>query len=208
MVIHFVPSLIKMVFPGMTWNRERNTKSIYLTFDDGPVPGATDFVLDELGKRDMKANFFVVGDNVRKHPELAKSIVDHGHGIGNHTYNHLKGSAIDDQVYLENIEKCSRVLEEVTGRRPTLFRPPYGRIRNSQIKQLRGKYELIMWDVLSGDYDVHQPATVCLSKTKKYTQGGSIVLFHDQQKTEKVLRQILPDYLDYIQLEGFETALL
>ena len=208
MVIHFVPKLVKWFFPRFTWNRSRTEKKIYLTFDDGPVPGISDFVLDELDKRGLKATFFVVGDNVKKYPHIALRVIKEGHQLGNHTFNHLRGSSIDDRVYLDNAKKCSEAIEELTGKKPHLFRPPYGRIRKSQIKALSADYEIIMWDVLSGDFIESQPAETCLSKTKKYTKSGSIVLFHDQEKTENIIKAVLPRYLDFIQAEGYETALL
>lgn len=208
MVVHHVPRLVKWMFPNFTWNKSRDKKKIYLTFDDGPVPGVTDFVLDELGCRGIKATFFVVGDNVRKYSRLAKRLVQEGHQIGNHTYNHLKGSATDNVTYWSNLQKCTEVVEEVTGVKPYLFRPPYGRIKKKQAEEISQKYEIIMWDVLSGDYVQGQSAETCLSKTIRYTRNGAIILFHDQKKTEKIIKTVLPKYLDYIQREGYETVLL
>ncbi|GAB3646870.1 polysaccharide deacetylase family protein [Echinicola sediminis] len=208
MVIHFVPRIIKWFFGRFTWNKDRKERKLYLTFDDGPVPGVTDFVLNELHKRGMKATFFVVGDNLEKYPDLAAKIVLEGHQLGNHTYNHLRGTSAEDKEYFANIEKCSRAIAAVSGFRPRLFRPPYGRIKKRQVDQLIKDYEIVLWDVLSGDYHPGQSAETCLSKTMQYTRSGSIVLFHDQEKTERVVKAVLPRYLDYIQSEGYETALL
>lgn len=207
-LIHHVPSLIPAVFSKLLWHKERDQNRIYLTFDDGPVPGVTDFVLDELGKRDQKATFFMVGDNVRKHPELAEKIGKSPHGVGNHTYHHLDGFRTPNKQYYKDVMDCSSVLQETVGRDVQLFRPPYGRITVSQQRMLEGDFQLVMWDVLSGDYDPDISPKKCLSKTKKYSRKGSIVLFHDQLKTDQMIRKILPQYLDFIQNQGFETAVL
>lgn len=206
--MHHVPSLIPKVFDKFIWNKSRDEKTIYLTFDDGPVPGITDFVLNELAKRKMKATFFMVGANVEKNPNLAKEVLQLGNGIGNHTFNHLDGYRNPDALYLENIEKCQKTLQDILGINPFHFRPPYGKISKSQSKLVLERYQIIMWDVLSGDYDPDQSPEKCLSKTMQYSKNGSIVLFHDQQKTERVVKKVLPDYLDFIKDRGFQTGIL
>ncbi|MCL6261649.1 polysaccharide deacetylase family protein [Aquiflexum sp. TKW24L] len=206
--MHHVPAVIPKVFDKFIWNKTRDEKTIYLTFDDGPVPGITDFVLNELAKRDMKATFFMVGANVEKHPSLAKEVQQAGNGIGNHTFHHLDGYRNSDALYLEDIEKCQQILQETLDINPVNFRPPYGKISKSQSKLVLPKYQIIMWDVLSGDYDPDQSAEKCLSKTKQYSKNGSIILFHDQQKTERIVKKVLPEYLDFILDKGFQTAVL
>lgn len=206
--MHHVPSLIPKVFDKFIWNKNRDDKAVYLTFDDGPVPGITDFVLNELSKRSMTATFFMVGGNVEKHPNLAKEVLQAGNGIGNHTFNHLDGYRNPDILYLENIEKCQNIIQDSLGVSPINFRPPYGKISKSQSKLVLEKYQIIMWDVLSGDYDPGQSPEKCLSKTIQYSRNGSIVLFHDQQKTERVVKRVLPDYLDFIIEKGFQTGVL
>ncbi|MCH6198791.1 polysaccharide deacetylase family protein [Aquiflexum sp. LQ15W] len=206
--MHHVPSLIPKVFDKFIWNKNRDEKNLYLTFDDGPVPGITDFVLNELSKRDMKATFFMVGANVEKHPNLAKEVLQAGNGIGNHTFNHLDGYRNPDALYLENIEKCQKILQDTLEVSPVNFRPPYGKISKSQSKLVLSNHQIVMWDVLSGDYDPEQSIEKCLYKTMKYSRNGSIVLFHDQQKTEWVVKKVLPDYLDFIKDKGFQTGLL
>lgn len=206
--MHHVPSLIPKVFDKFIWNKNRDEKLIYLTFDDGPVPGITDFVLNELSKRGMKATFFMVGANVEKHPNLAKEVLQAGNGIGNHTFNHLDGYRNPDALYLENIEKCQQILQETLEVSPVNFRPPYGKISKIQSKLVLAHHQIVMWDVLSGDYDQDQSAEKCLSKTIQYSRNGSIVLFHDQQKTERVVKKVLPDYLDFIIDKGFQTGVL
>jgi peptidoglycan-N-acetylglucosamine deacetylase len=206
--MHHVPTVIPKVFDKFIWNKTRDEKTIYLTFDDGPVPGITDFVLNELAKRDMMATFFMVGANVEKHPNLAKEAQQAGNGIGNHTFYHLDGYRNSDTLYLEDIEKCQKILQETLNISPVNFRPPYGKISKSQSQLVLAKHQIIMWDVLSGDYDPDQSPEKCLSKTIQYSKNGSIVLFHDQQKTERVVKKVLPDYLDFILDKGFQTAVL
>ncbi|MCH7396789.1 polysaccharide deacetylase family protein [Belliella sp. DSM 107340] len=208
MVIHHVPDLIPKLFKHYTWHKDRSKKKIYLTFDDGPVPEVTEFVLEQLDRFGMKATFFVVGDNVRKSPSLAKQIVANGHGIGNHTYHHLNGYKTPTDIYIHDVFCCQKVLNDELGLESRLFRPPYGRITKNQFKALSPEFEVVMWDVLSGDYDPNQSCQKCLEKTIKYSQNGSIVVFHDQIKTKSVLKEILVDYLRYIKDSGFETDLL
>ncbi len=206
--MHHIPSLVPKIFHQMVWHFSREQNNIYLTFDDGPVPGVTDFVLEELGLRNMKATFFMVGDNVRKFPDLARKVVEEGHGLGNHTFSHMNGFQNSAERYLNDIACCQREIIRATGENPLIFRPPYGKITKKQFQLTAKKYKLIMWDVISGDYDQHQSPQKCLKKSIKYSQNGSIVLFHDQQKTEAVIRAVLPEYLDYIKRSGFQTCIL
>lgn len=208
MVIHHVPAFIPKIFKHYTWNMDRSEKKIYLTFDDGPVPGVTDFVLNELDRFKMKATFFMVGDNVKKNPDLAKAVKDGGHAIGNHTFHHVNGYKTPDHIYLNEVKECQSVLEDVLEVKTNIFRPPYGRITKRQFQALSPKYEIIMWDVLSGDFDINLASEKCLQKSIKYTQNGSVIVFHDQIKTKTIIREVLPLYLDFIFESGFETATL
>ncbi len=208
MVWHTVPKVVQLFFPRRIWSGDNSVKEVFLTFDDGPVPGVTDFVLNELAKRGQKATFFMVGDNLRKHSLLGKEVLSAGHQIGNHTYNHLNGWKTDDQEYLKNIQAFDQELDRSLGIQTRLFRPPYGLIRNSQAKAVLKSKKLIMWDVLSGDYDRSIDPKLVLSKTIKNTGLGSIVLFHDQLKTETTIQKVLPEYLDFIEKNGFQTKLL
>lgn len=208
MLFHHVPSWMQLVFPRYVWHRSRKEKTIYLTFDDGPVPGVTDFVLEELAQRGMKATFFMVGDNIVKHTELALSVKRQGHQIGNHTHNHLNGRLFSTVEYLTNVEECQSAITQLLGATPILFRPPYGRMKVGQMKAIAQTHQIIMWDVVSGDYDPRQYAGRSLAKLKQYTQNGSIILFHDQRKTEKILLAVLPIFLDFIQEQGYRTGLL
>jgi peptidoglycan/xylan/chitin deacetylase (PgdA/CDA1 family) len=162
-----------------TWQISTKEKEIYLTFDDGPVPGLTEWILDELKHFNAKATFFCVGQNIEKYPAIFRRILEEGHTAANHTFNHLKGFHHNLQEYIENVAKC----ELLTGNK--LFRPPYGRMRKSQYKfLLKQNYKIVFWDVISYDYEKISPE-YCFSIVKKRTKPGSIVLFHDNIKAEK-----------------------
>lgn len=208
MVWHTVPRLVQSFFPDRVWGKAGEGDKVYLTFDDGPVPGVTDYVLNELAKRGQKATFFMVGDNVRKHPGLARELLGAGHGVGNHTYHHLNGWKTSSENYLSDIAKCALVLEDTLGVSTALFRPPYGLIKRKQAEEVSKDYQLIMWSMLSGDYDLKLPQERILNKSMQHTEAGSIVLFHDQQKTRDVLPKVLPYYLDFLLESGLKTALL
>lgn len=208
MLLHHIPTPIQLLFPYFVWHKSRKEKSVYLTFDDGPVPCVTDFVLEELAKRQMKATFFMVGENLLKYREIALQVKQQGHQIGNHTQNHINGYQCDTEEYLGNFTQCQTTIQEVLEIRPHLFRAPYGRIKKPQREKISQTHQIIMWDVLTGDFDRKHSAGCCLAKAIKHTQNGSIILFHDQKKTEKILFDMLPDFLDFIQENGYQTGLL
>jgi peptidoglycan/xylan/chitin deacetylase (PgdA/CDA1 family) len=210
--MHFftVPSTIQWLIPSCTWRKEGPGKVIYLTFDDGPHPEITAWVMAELKKHQIKATFFCVGDNLKKFPEVAKNLLTEGHQIGNHTMHHIKGWKHNNGVYLNDIENCETEIREIHEQldneraQPLLFRPPYGQIKPSQIKLLRTKgYEIIQWSDLSCDYDKHLNCEKSLSALVKNAKPGSIVVFHDSKKAEHQLKQILPRYLEALLKEGF-----
>ena len=210
--MHFftVPSTIQWLIPSCTWRKEGQGKVIYLTFDDGPNPEITAWVMDELKKHQIKATFFCVGDNLKKFPEVAKKLLTEGHQIGNHTMHHIKGWKHKNVDYLKDIEDCDteirKIYEQMNDEKaqPRLFRPPYGQIKPSQIKLLREKgYEIIQWSDLSCDYDKHLNCEKSLSALVKNAKPGSIVVFHDSEKAENQLKQILPSYLEAMLAEGF-----
>jgi peptidoglycan-N-acetylglucosamine deacetylase len=208
MVWHSVPLTVQQLFPRRIWKGESKGNQVYLTFDDGPVPGVTDYVLDELAKRGQKATFFMVGDNVRKNPQLAKEVLQEGHQLGNHTFHHLNGWKTSKAKYQENIEAFDQITMEELSWRTDLFRPPYGLLTNSQAKAILPSKKIIMWNVLSGDYDLSLKSSEILKRCMGYTKAGSIVVFHDQQKTKEVMRTILPQYLDFLHERSYETSLL
>ncbi|WP_373493511.1 polysaccharide deacetylase family protein [Aquiflexum sp.] len=206
--MHHVPSLIPKMFSQFVWNKDRSVNKIYLTFDDGPVPGVTDFVLNELAKRSMSATFFMVGDNIHKNQQLAQEVHQSGNGIGNHTMHHVNGFKTSYESYLKQIRNCQSQIQETLSVPSRLFRPPYGKITKKQFKSVVAEYDVIMWDVLTGDFDSSQSAEQCLNKSIKYSRNGSIVVFHDQQKTKDIIKKVLPDYLEFLKDSGLETALL
>jgi peptidoglycan-N-acetylglucosamine deacetylase len=195
--------LVKMLYPELVWRKEVDEKVIHLTFDDGPVPGVTEFVLDELDRYHARATFFCVGENIVKHPEIFRKIVSAGHQVGNHTYNHLNGWKTADSDYIGNIALCENLLSDLPNGGPKLFRPPYGKIKKSQIMQLRGEFQIVMWDVLTRDFDNGKPVERCLKKSVASTEAGSIVVFHDRHKNEGRLKYMLPKYLSHFAEAGY-----
>ncbi len=198
-----VSSIIHRYFHRYTWRLNPNEKSIYLTFDDGPNNIATTEVLDILKHFNIKATFFCVGENVLKYPDIMERIVSEGHSIGNHTHNHLKGWNCPSKTYLENMEKAAEGLSVYTN--SMLFRPPYGRIRKEQASQIiqRG-YKIIMWDILSYDYDKNLNIHQCIQKISLKTRNGSLVVFHDSLKSRNQTNEILPIYIKNMLNKGFQ----
>ena len=210
--MHFfsVPSTIQWLIPSCTWRKVGQEKVIYLTFDDGPHPEITAWVIDELKKHQIKATFFCVGDNLKKHPETAKQLLTEGHQIGNHTMHHIKGWKHKNVDYLKDIEDCDTEIRKIHEQmndekaQPRLFRPPYGQIKPSQIKRLRTiGYEIIQWSNLSCDYDKRLNCEKSLSALVKNAKPGSIVVFHDSEKAENQLKKILPRYLKALLADGY-----
>jgi peptidoglycan-N-acetylglucosamine deacetylase len=198
------PFWLRWLYPSLTWRMPGNEKSIYLTFDDGPIPVVTPFVLETLKKFDARATFFCIGDNVHKHPEIFRQILVDGHRVGNHTYNHLKGWKTDDERYLENVRMCHELVKS------PLFRPPYGRGKKSQYRRLMSDtglegtvFQVIMWDVLSGDFDRRLSPSGCLKNVVQNTENGSIVVFHDSLKAFERLEFALPRALEYWHSRGY-----
>jgi len=200
----------KILYPKLTWSRYTSEKKIYLTFDDGPIPDVTEWVLEILKEYEAKATFFCVGDNVRKHPDIFEKVVADGHRIGNHTFNHLVGWQTNLSDYVENVQQCADYLKNVAQQTEQLplFRPPHGRITFSQIRMLRKYYEIVMWDVLSGDFSPTIGKQNCLNKTLHYTESGSIVVFHDSVKAKENLMYVLPKYLQHFKEKGYLFEIL
>ncbi|MGK7391704.1 MAG: polysaccharide deacetylase family protein [Candidatus Cyclobacteriaceae bacterium M2_1C_046] len=205
---HKTPVYIQWLYAGITWRRKKGKKLLYLTFDDGPIPEATTEILNILAEKGVKATFFCVGDNVRKHSDLFLRIIKEGHVVGNHTYNHLNGWKTELQDYIENVTSCKETMEKLNIK-SNLFRPPYGKIKRKQIAALKkANYEIVMWDVLSGDFDKDLTAEGCLRKTMKSTSDGSVIVFHDNIKTIEIVREVLPSYIDHFKSKGFSFATL
>lgn len=194
------PWLLKIFYPECIWDIKTDEKVLYLTFDDGPHPVATPFVLEELKKYNAKATFFCVGKNVEEHFDIYKKIIDERHAVGNHTYDHLNGWKTKDEKYLDNIFKAKKIIDS------NLFRPPYGRITKFQLKQLQGeKYRLqpIMWSVLSGDFDKEISEENCFLNVVRNSKQGSVIVFHDSEKSFDKLRYVLPQALKYFADKGY-----
>ena len=202
--LHQTPSLLQAVFPKFSWKKSRRNKVIHLTFDDGPVPEATLLVLDCLRQFEARATFFCVGENIAKYPEVFQQVRKEGHSVGNHTYHHLNGWYTPTDVFLNNVEKCQELINphQETNSKP-LMRPPYWRLKRKQWRPLIKDYDIVMWDVLSGDFSEKIDATTCLKKTIQYTKNGSIVLFHDSVKTVHKLKAILPKFLEHFSQLGY-----
>jgi len=190
--------------PAATWRMHSAEKKIYLTFDDGPIPELTPWVLDQLDAYRAKATFFYVGENVVKHPALARRAIESGHSIGNHTHNHVKGWSIRQSDYLDNVEKCREAIASNTGVSTRLFRPPYGQITFSLTKKLSANYRVVMWDYLTGDFDPKLRPEICHSGALKGTSPGSIVIYHENVKAEPRIRYSLPRFLEHFSHQGYQ----
>ena len=203
------PTLLKYLYPGLLWDaapRSPQSPCLYLTFDDGPVPEVTPFVWDTLAQFDARATFFCVGENVERYPDLYQETLRRQHTVGNHTYHHLNGWKTGNAVYQRDVARCAQTLRthHPSATCPSLlFRPPYGKIRRRQIAHLQPDYTLVMWDILSGDFDPAFDAEICLQKSIRHTQPGTIIIFHDSYKAQKNLTYVLPRYLEHFARAGY-----
>ena len=194
--------IIKKLFSNYIWEIPNNEKKIYLTFDDGPTPEITSWVLDQLAQYNAKATFFCIGKNIINHPEIFNKKKKKGHSIGNHTHNHLNGWKTTTEEYLKNSKQCSEISNQFEDNK--LFRPPYGKIKTSQAKKLRKQgYKIIMWDVLSADFDQNISKEKCLNNVISNTNSGSIIVFHDSIKAFQNLEYTLPKVLEYLKENNF-----
>lgn len=198
MFIEQPPQFIRRLYPRACWRMDSSERAVYLTFDDGPIPEVTPWVLDVLDKYRIKATFFMVGDNVRKHPDEFKMVVDRGHRVGNHTYNHLKGMAEHTDHYVANIDKADCYLST------NLFRPPHGLMRLRQYRALCERYHIIMWDLVTRDYNPKLNGRQILRKVQQYARPGSIITFHDSLRATHNLYYALPRAIEWLLAEGYE----
>lgn len=198
--------IIKQLFSNYIWSIPTNVPIVYLTFDDGPTPEITEWVLYQLKEYNAKATFFCIGNNIKKYPEIFKKVIKEGHAIGNHTFNHVKGWKTSNKTYINEVESCEEVIRKSSLKhQPTkLFRPPYGKIKPSQSRILRKKgYKIIMWDVLSVDFDINITSQNCLNNVIENIENGSIIVFHDSEKAFQNLEYTLPKTLDFLKNKGF-----
>ncbi len=207
MKLYFIktPTFLISFYKKYVWRFKTDKKEIYLTFDDGPTPKITEFVLDTLKKHHAKATFFCIGKNIKKYPELFQKIIDQGHSIGNHTQNHLNGWQTNTADYIKNVEECQLKIQHKNSiQNKKLFRPPYGRIKKKQAKILIKKgYKIIMWSILSADFDKTIAKETCCKNVIKNTKKGSVIVFHDSKKASKNLEYTLPKILKYFTKNGF-----
>lgn len=193
--------ILKWLYPDVVWSID-DKEGIYLTFDDGPTPGVTEWILHTLERYDAKATFFVLGKNVELYPDLYQMILDKGHKIGNHTYSHQKGYSMSTEDYIEDVDLAGDML------RTELFRPPYARITRTQLKQLAQRYRIVMWNVLSRDYNPYVTPKKCLRDTIKGLRGGDIISLHDSAKSFKNTSYVLPALLRYAREMGLKCKIL
>ncbi len=196
MFVERADKFLKWFIPAI-WTIKDSEKSVYFTFDDGPCPEVTPKVLDILDRYDIKATFFCVGNNVKKYPHIFDLIVSKGHRVGNHTMHHLKGfnSSLND--YIKDVEEANRMINS------DLFRPPYGRITIKQLKELKKSYKVIMWDVITRDYNRKLKPEKCFSIVKRFSRKGSIIVFHDSIKSADNVLQALPWSIEWLKSEGY-----
>jgi len=196
------PDVLRPLMGKLTWRKNPSEKVIYLTFDDGPVPEVTPQVLDILDHYNLKATFFCVGENVQKHPEVYADILKRGHRTGNHTFNHIKGFSTSTTDYVENVRKASEFIDS------NLFRPPHGRFTFRQRRLLKFDYELVMWDVITHDYNKNLTSETILENVKRYSRNGSLVVFHDSIKAKDRVLTVLPLAIEFWKAEGYQFGVL
>ncbi len=198
-----IPQILQTLYPNYLWHHNRTEKVLYLTFDDGPCPEITDWVLDQLASYDAQATFFVLGKNVKAHPKLAHTIIDAGHSLGNHSYAHPNGWKTPLAVYLKDFLKGQQAIREYTGYKTALFRPPYGRITRKQARQIMKSHQVVMMDVMAGDFDRSLAPEKVIQNVMLNAQAGSIVCLHDSEKAFPHLSIALPQILAHFAQEGF-----
>lgn len=200
---------IKRIFSGFVWDIPNDNKTVYLTFDDGPTPEVTEWVLGVLRQHDIKATFFCIGNNIENHPDIFNKIIAEGHAIGNHTFNHVNGWHTNDKVYIKNTEaaETSIIKRNPEFESAKLFRPPYGKMKRAQAKYVRSiGYRIIMWDVLSADFDKSITPEKCLKNVTNNTREGSVIIFHDSTKAAANMQYALPLAINHLKEKGFRFA--
>ncbi len=202
MIIEQPTSLLRWLYPRAEWRMDASQRKVFLTFDDGPIPEATPWVLETLRRYDAKATFFMVGDNVRKHPEMFRQVLAEGHRVGNHTYNHLGSLRHDTEEYVENVMRADELIQS------ELFRPPHGWLRRNAYMTLAQRYRIIMWDLVTRDYSRRITAEGIYENVRRYARNGSIITFHDSLKSIEKLREALPRSLSWLKQQGYAFELL
>lgn len=199
MIIEQPPLLYRLLFPEAIWRiKRKRRKVVFLTFDDGPIPEVTPWVLDLLDKYGIKATFFMVGDNVRRHPELLEEVKARGHSYGNHTMHHLQGFKVSRVRYMRDITEAASYIDS------PLFRPPHGLIRWAQAKAIKNHYNIVMYDLVTRDYSKKLNPEQVLANVRRYVRNGSVIVFHDSLKARKNMQQALPQAIEWLKAEGYE----
>ena len=199
MLIEQPPLLYRILFPEAIWRiKRKKQRVVYLTFDDGPIPEVTPWVLDTLDKYGIKATFFMVGDNARRHPWLVEEIKKRGHSYGNHTMHHLQGLKVTKLRYMRDITEANDYIDSA------LFRPPHGLMRPSQAKAIKKRYNIVMYDLVTRDYSYKLNSEEVLKNVKKYTRNGSIIVFHDSLRAEINMKYALPRAIEWLKSKGYE----
>jgi peptidoglycan/xylan/chitin deacetylase (PgdA/CDA1 family) len=194
------PWWMKKLYPGCIWDMPAKEKTLYLTFDDGPHPTITPFVLQQLKNHNAKATFFCIGENVAKHPDNFQQVIDDGHAVGNHTFHHVNGWKTSDSDYLNDIKKADEYIHS------SLFRPPYGRMKRTQLNKLthgENKMQVVMWNILAGDWDPFLDPATCFERVIKKTSEGDIIVFHESEKSWERMSYSLPKLLEYYTAKGY-----
>ena len=197
MLLEQPTKILSKIYPKGIFRKDPEEKAVYLTFDDGPIPEVTPWLFEVLDRYGIKATFFVVGDNVRKYPEIFKMLVDKGHKIGNHTFNHVRSMRMRNPDYIDNVKKCESYFKT------RLFRPPHGIMRRWSYRYMTGNYDIVFYDVITRDYNGKLKPEKVLDIVKKYTRNGSIIVFHDSLRSEKNLRYALPKAIEWLNSQGY-----
>lgn len=197
-----IPLVFQWLLPSLIWSKKSEDKSIYLTFDDGPIEDLTPFILEELKKYKAKATFFYLGKQAEKLPSLVEKCVKEKHKVGHHTYSHLNGWKTNNRDYFKDVERGNKIIKS------ELFRPPYGRIKPSQIRYLKKYYKIIMWDIMSWDFDKDTTASQCYDKVVKHSKKGSIIVFHENEKSKANVKEVLPKLLKHFDSLGYSFKTL
>lgn len=195
------PKFIQRLFPNIVWRME-DSESVYITFDDGPTPGVTEWILATLAKYDAKATFFVLGKNIEQYPDLYEKIVKAGHRVGNHTYSHQRGWGMSVERYVEDVDFAAGAIHS------TLFRPPYARVTPSQLNIIAKRYKIVMWSLLSFDYNRKLHREICARRVLRDVRGGDIILFHDSEKAFKNMSYTLPLLLERVKEMGLQCKVI
>jgi len=196
------PFMLRWAYPGAVWRLDKISNTVYLTFDDGPIPDVTPWVLEVLKQENVKATFFCVGENVEKHLDIYNAILKDGHRVGNHSFHHIRGRKFKLNDYLEDVQKSADFISS------NLFRPPYGSLTIGQYKALKKNYKIIFWDVLTEDYNQEKTPEDCLNNVKKFTRNGSVIVFHDSIKAAERLRNFLSAAIQYLKQQGYAFGLI